>query len=269
MPLPEQTWKALYKFSFVRTPREHCRYLLLHAPVIGDTTVQHGVETKRLLNMGMSLNSRSSGYTFTFKQSSINGLDLLLQDKEILVDAKYLDFEIAHLSLPCHLSDEGIKFNTNPCDHVIEHLYRRAVGAVFGNGTAEGDLTVKENNTKQEREFRKCLKQMPRAVQLHEGEKPGELTVTWTDAESEMMFLFYGIQLDCRVTLHCETTCSNRRMDQLAGMGKQFCLDLSFWRNMKTNLEEQNWTTQPAETRSYPNQISHRRILIFATVNLS
>lgn len=224
--LPGNTWKPLHNFGFLRTPEEHCHHLLLKAPGYNDKVTQYAIETMRLLRMGMSLSSRTRNYEFVFKKVSLSGLDLLRQDQQLLVDAKFLDFKEAHKSHPCRLTDKGIVSDSNPCDHIIEHLYKLACQTVLAGDTIGDDATVKESNDKQEREFRESFKEMPRAVQLHESNQLGELIVEWIDTESERMFYLYKIELRCRVTLHRESSCADRRNDLLAGLGK--CRKLIF-----------------------------------------
>lgn len=119
--LPQQIWKPLKGYGLVRTPEEHWYYILHNAAVADHGDSQHAHEVKRLLTMGLALSPRMNGFNLVFKERSENGVDLLLEGQNFLIDGKFLDFKETHKSFPCDLSREGVVTNQNPCDHVIKH----------------------------------------------------------------------------------------------------------------------------------------------------
>ena len=64
------------------------------------------------------------------------------------------------------------------------------------------------------------LRQMPRMIEISQGLKPRELIVSWTMLERDLVFKMYGFDLRCQVTLHRESTCSEKKMDTLFYIGE-------------------------------------------------
>jgi hypothetical protein len=106
-----------------------------------------------------------------------------------------------------------------PCDHTITRLYDLILRELEKIPASQLDKPAEPNGTL-ELKMRDSLHQMPRMIEITQGEKPGELVTTWTMPERDLVFKMYGFDLQCRVTLHRESICSGKKAEVLFYVGK-------------------------------------------------
>ncbi|KAF7872015.1 uncharacterized protein EAF02_009120 [Botrytis sinoallii] len=73
------------------------------------------------------------------------------------------------------------------CEHIINYLHARIIRELDKNDITTGLSTAdkEKGGTDLIFEIRKCLKHMPRMIQLTHGHNNGELRVSWEDSEAE------------------------------------------------------------------------------------
>ena len=57
-------------------------------------------------------------------------------------------------------------------------------------------------------------------IDIVHGDNDGEILVSWTDPESSLLSKLHHLNVKCRVTLHRESTCSQKRFDLVGPTGK-------------------------------------------------
>jgi hypothetical protein len=218
--LPHNLWEVLKKNGHVHTPEEHLYQLLHNAPVseLEETPYSSGV--KRVLSAALALDDKTKRLKLVFKSGAKTELDLLLDGSDVLINDKWLNFQETHLQTRCWLSRTHIKDSDFPCDHVINDLYEHVLYEMKKVPGAETDLTSEATNSMRLRAH-DHLRQMPRSIELGEGEKSGELKVEWHSPDPDAFFKRYGVNLRSIVTLHRESTCFGKKSDVLSSSGKQ------------------------------------------------
>jgi hypothetical protein len=173
----------------------------------------------RSLKAMLALDERTKDFAIIFKSGEKADLDLLLQGSSLLINDKWLDFERSHLRAPCWLSRYEVTRHEMPCDHIITRLYYLILRELEKSPASQIDKPAESNGTLKLK-MSDSLRQMPRMIEIIQGEKPGELVITWTMLERDLVFKMYGFDLRCRVTLHRESNCSEKKADVLFHVGK-------------------------------------------------
>jgi len=169
---------------------------------------------ERSLKAILALDERTQGFNIIFKSGANADLDLLLQESTLFINDKWLDFEKSYLKAPCWLSRHGVTRHDMPCDHLITRLYdlilreltKGPASQIDNSGQSKDTLRLKVSDS---------LRQIPRMVEISQGQSPGELHATWTILERDLVFKMYGFDLRCQVTLHRESTCAEKKTDVL------------------------------------------------------
>lgn len=170
----------------------------------------------------LSVDTRTQNLELVFKGGSSGELDLLLEDSQLQINEKWLDFRASHKDAPCGLSrlalSEDLVIHTFSCDHVINELYDLVLVEINKERDTEpGVLKEKENSLRLK--ISESLRQMPRMIDIIHGDNDGEIYVSWTDPESSLLSKLHHLDLKCRITLHRESTCSQKRFDLVGPMG--------------------------------------------------
>ena len=171
----------------------------------------------------LSVDTRTRNLELIFKGGSSAELDLLLEDSKLQVNEKWLDFHASHEDAPCGLSrlalSEDLVIHTFSCDHVINELYDLVL-VEFNKERDTEPGVVKEKDNSLRLKVSESLRQMPRMIDIIHGDNDSEILVSWTDPESSLLSKLHHLDLKCRVTLHRESTCSQKRFDLVGPMGK-------------------------------------------------
>ncbi|KAH8589310.1 hypothetical protein B0O99DRAFT_676727 [Bisporella sp. PMI_857] len=211
--LPEILWFPFRKYRLARTPQEQVRHVLSSAQLSThrQTTYSRGVE--RMLRAILALDPRTNHLELEWKEASNVDLNMLLEGSKLMINNKWVNFSASHRIAPCALSsklsgaNEDVLFS---CDHILLDLYNLILLELSKRGP-ENAGTV-ENNPTQRWKVEQTLREMPRLVNVVQG-LPGELIVSWRDFESQILYEGHGLNALCQVTLHCERTCADRKMD--------------------------------------------------------
>lgn len=167
----------------------------------------------------MKLHQSTQNFTLVFKNGATVDLDLLLVDRELLINDRCLDFHESHKNAPCWLSQQSIGLvKTFLCLHVVVHLYDLVlVELTRDSDTRPGkSLAIEPSLSLRVRE---SLQQMPLVVEMALTKAACELRVSWSDSDHDLASV-HGLDPKCRVTLHRETSCSQKRFDYLQQNGK-------------------------------------------------
>jgi hypothetical protein len=179
-----------------------------------DTPFSIGV--KCLLKAALALDVRTRDLELRFKSGTNAELDLLLEGSEILVNEKWLDFYSSHDGMPCWLSRRVSSKEVNAdsffCNHVVNDLYELVLAEL-----RHGRYRDHNNSTQSYGSLRlrvsENLHQMPRMVEAWQGDRAGEIEVSWTDLQGGLVAKFDGLNADFQVILHCQSTCSDKRAE--------------------------------------------------------
>ncbi|PVH72999.1 hypothetical protein DL98DRAFT_576490 [Cadophora sp. DSE1049] len=219
---PEQltspVWDPLRKYGLVRTPREQQCYLLNQAPRTQSRGTTYSLGVERALRAALALDSRTKDLNLIFKSGAKTDLDLLLDGCDLQINDKWLDFKNSHRLAPCRLSRQAYREYSNAdhfsCDHIVTDLYELVLDElkrhdeIDSNESSESDSSLYQRLCEQ-------LRQMPVMVESRVGTSSEMIVVSWTDLDGDVLSRLYGLDPKCRVTLHRESTCSNRRDDLL------------------------------------------------------
>ncbi|KAN0098386.1 hypothetical protein V8E51_014049 [Hyaloscypha variabilis] len=212
--LPYSLWEPLYKFGLVRTPEEQRHHKLHNAPISDIEQTSYAKAIERSLRAILALDERTQDLVIVFKGGADADLDLLLQESTLFINDKWLDFEESHLKVPCWLSRHGVTRHDMPCDHIITRLYDLILAELKKGPASQTDNPVQSKDILR-LTVSDSLRQMPRMIEISQGQSPGELVTTWTILEKELVFKMYGFDFRCQVTLHRESTCSKKKADAL------------------------------------------------------
>ncbi|KFX87760.1 hypothetical protein V490_08034 [Pseudogymnoascus sp. VKM F-3557] len=212
--LPRSIWSPLRRFSIARTVEEERYHLLHNSPVALEVDTPYSAGVKRALMAALSVDTRTQNLKIIFKSGSSAELSLLLEDSQLQVNDKWLDFRTSHKDAPCGLSRlafaEDLAIHTFSCDHVINELYDLVLVEIIREKEC-GALKEKDDSLRLR--VSESLRQMPRMITITHGYNDGEILVSWTDPESSLLSKLHHLNLKCRITLHRESTCSQRRLD--------------------------------------------------------
>ncbi|KAK2627369.1 hypothetical protein QTJ16_003335 [Diplocarpon rosae] len=211
--VPNGLWKLLVQHGLAQTPKEYCHRLMECAPVskLEDSTYIAGV--KRALASALALDTRTENLTVIFKDNSKAEIDLLILGSELLINDKWLDYNKTHKNGTCFLWEYGMKEPEFPCDHTISRLYGIIISKI--STTPLLDRSTLESESSLREMLNENLRQMPRMIHIRQGKSTGQLEIVWTGLESKMVWRIYGVEMMCRITLHLERTCKDRKADLL------------------------------------------------------
>ncbi len=216
--LPFCIWKPLRRYGLVRTPEEQRRHLLDTAVNSDLAPTRYSIAVQRTLRAALALDAKTSKLQLVFKSGVHADLDLLIDESNVIINDKWLDFTASHAQHSCWISDEGIALEEFPCDHVINYLH---------------DLVLKQLkppycDQEVDVEFRMRLgskasqhfHQMPRSIEIRQGTELGELIVVWSTLECEDFYRRHGLKLNYRIVLHRQSTCHDRKEELLLSAGE-------------------------------------------------
>ena len=201
-------------------------HLFKYSPPTVIVETPYSANVKRSLRAALTLDVRTKDLELIFKKGEATELDLLLEDgsKQLMIHEKWLDFQESHQLVSCQLSrsksaDPRSAHDAFCCDHVIEHLHDLVlVGLKEDNHKKPGD-SIAENSSLRLR-VSESLRMMPRIIEIEPGDQPGTIEVFWTDNESNMISKLHKSRIKCQITLHRESTCSNKRFELLGPESK-------------------------------------------------
>jgi hypothetical protein len=207
----------LRKHGLIKTPQEWRQHLLSNAPnsALEDTIYSKGVQ-RALLGV-LALDPRTQHRELVFKSGGDADLDLLLDGTRILVNDKWLDFHASHESGSCDLlseaSDQQISIDSFDCGHVITELYDLILVELSRLPSLRSS-SASDNFSR--RKVGEKIRQTPYKVEVSQGERTGEIKVSWTESESDRVWKKYGLLRKGRVSLHRESTCSTKKHQLLS-----------------------------------------------------
>jgi hypothetical protein len=222
-------WEPLKRNGLVQTPKEYSYHLLHNAPAseLQETPYSNGV--KRAFSAALALDDETKNLRVVFKSETKAGLGFILFESTLEINDKWLSFRDRHRRTPCWLSRQ---LRDNPdmdhfsCCHVITDLYRIVVGELKNNSNSKESDRLKSYDFLYQ-QVCESLRKMPILVTARPGTLSGEIDVFWTDSEGVILSRVYGVDPQCKVTLHLESTCSSKR-SQLLAPGKPLLLYINF-----------------------------------------
>lgn len=189
------------------------------APVAAADESLYAAGFKRVLSAALALDERTKDLTVIFKSNSQCGLELLITGSDLLITDSYLDFDASHQKTSCFLWEYDIAPPKFPCHHIVIGLYESILHDLKKDSKVlQREVLQTQSSLRQKLDI--SLRQMPRMVGLIPGKSIGELEVSWTDLESDIVYKLYGLDLMCKVVLHRESTCSDRKTDLLYQSGE-------------------------------------------------
>jgi hypothetical protein len=207
----------------VRTPQEQRCHLLKMAPDSQHKETPYSAGVERSLRAALTLDPSTKDFELAFKVGATVDLDLLLVDDTLLINDKWLDFQESHKNAPCWLSRQSIgQVNTFSCLHVVTHLHDLVLVELTRYSDTRTGRTI-GTEPFLSLSVHESLQQMPLMVEMVSTDAACELKVSWSDSDHDLASV-HGLDPKCRVTLHRESTCSQKRFDPLIQNGKRFLL---------------------------------------------
>jgi hypothetical protein len=248
-------WEPLKKYGIVLTPQEYAHHLLNNAPISEAEHTAYSDGVMRALSAILALDNRTKHLKVVFKDGTNTTLDLILDGTNLLINEKWLDFHESHEKAPCWLTQRGVTVENFPCDHIVTGLYDLILEEIRKD-LLTANNTIQSANQSLRLRVSENLQQMPRMVEIAQGSEPEELIVNWTILERDIMLKLYGMDLECQVTLHRESTCSDKKMNNLFSTGESnISLLWSVMRNTTESpdfrLEDLNLEGSPAMEDSF------------------
>lgn len=219
MHLPWIIWRPLYcTFKFALSPDKEVERIFLNSrPVNIESTYSTGL--LRSLNAVLQIDDKTRSISIELKSSENLNLDLWLKDNRLMINQKWADFGSSHEHLHCQVSKSGVeKDNTRSfqCEHVVEFLYDLLLAQL----PDKFDALI---NACRRNHVRDKLREMPRQVWISRGEGPSEILVSWVGFKADDSLNGYVSNEAWQVTLHRESTCSNKKTE-LVRSGKRVSL---------------------------------------------
>jgi hypothetical protein len=168
-----------------------------------------------MLRAALASDERTKHLNILFKGGDNVDLDLLLDDLDVLIHDRWLDFYASHDRHPCSLSRQASSkdYNTETftCDYIVNYLYGLLLDQLM-----PGSIYVGETGTKGTlcAKVEQNLKEMPRKLEIVLGSQPQEIKVSWVDIAGAVNSL-YGLDLECRITLHLENNICRKYEEEL------------------------------------------------------
>jgi len=137
----------------------------------------------------------------------------MISDSQMLINDKWLSFKLSHIIAPCHLSctasNESFNAELFSCDHIIVRLYDLILLELAKTTSTSGRNLPDADNLRVQ--VSEALRHMPQMISISAKDHVQALSVNWMYAASDMDRKAHGVDLKCRVTLHRESTCSNKK----------------------------------------------------------
>lgn len=224
LQLPSSIWDPLYKHGFAKTPEEYRKCLLRNLQVTTIEDTPHSLGLKRAFSAALALDASTEDLQVIFKSVADADLDLVVEGAEIMIHEKWLDFQASHEKASCWLSDYAsvisIDIGTFSCEHIVTYLYDSLLAELFdASKSGRGTSTDRKNALRLT--VSQALRHMPKMVQTSHHDQAGNIEVCWCDTEGHVASKQYGLSLNYLVTLHRESSCSQRRFDLLNRRCKQ------------------------------------------------
>jgi hypothetical protein len=202
---------------------EYRRDLLQKSPIALEPETKYSAGVKRALMAALSLDDGTRNFEIIFKCRAKAELDLLLDDSTLHINEKWLDFQASHIELSCWLSSltlvEDVDTDVFSCDHIVANIYD-SILTELRKGNTQKDRQSDEKYSHLRLRVSESLRQMPRMIENTQGENAGEIKVSWTVPESNLVVKFHRVDLKCRVTLHRESSCGSKRFDLFGPIGE-------------------------------------------------
>lgn len=209
-------WDILRKYHLVRTPQEQQERLLKNAPEAVDNGTPYSKSVKRALRAALRLDPRTRLLRLSFRSGAKAELDLLLCGPILNINEKWLDFHASHEKTPCCLSrtapPEAYNTDRFSCHHVVLRLHKLVLEELARRTDKQHGGSTETDDSLHQR-VRENLSQMPIMVEANARVQPGEIEVSWTDLD--FVSKLHGLNSQCRVIVHRESTCSHVRDDLL------------------------------------------------------
>ncbi|KAI9773653.1 MAG: hypothetical protein M1840_006927 [Geoglossum simile] len=208
-------WIPLKRYNLVRTPQDQQIHLFQKAPEAPEYSTVYSVGLKRALGAVLALDTRTQDLGIVFKSVGKVQLELLLSGMRLVINETWLSFQESHEKAPCWLSRQaqvdGSSMSRFFCDHIVTDLYKLVLEEI----RRRPGLSQPSDSFLYQRVC-ESLRQMPMMVEASPGRLSGEVDVSWTCLEGDLISRVCRLDPTCRVTLHRESTCSKRRDDLLA-----------------------------------------------------
>lgn len=222
--LQSRLWKPLTRYKIAQTPPGYRKKIMFNSEIATVLETAYCKSLIRTLRAALALDKRTKSFELVFKRAGTVGLDLYLdlENSQLLLHEKWMDFERSHAesSQDCILAHMRHPGDDTPieifsCDHIIidisnqvlQELEREKASKESPEDQRVNPLPVQVNE---------CLKNMAREIQAGPGPKEAEIFVSWEDNEAGKLFRLHKMELVCCVTLHRESTCSDKRLELIA-----------------------------------------------------
>lgn len=210
--LKKTFWDVFRRFNLIRTPQEQRIHLFKDAPITVLNETTYSLDVKRALMAVLALDARTKDLRLTFKDGTRSDLDILIEQADILINDKWLDFHASHAVTPCSLYHEAstklVGIDAFSCHHVITDLYDLILIELENS-------TSSETNSALRLRISEKLRNTPFKVEVSPGENNGEIRVSWIDTEADRDWKLYGLDRKGTVVMHQESTCSRKKNDLL------------------------------------------------------
>jgi hypothetical protein len=226
VPLPHTLWEPLKKNRLVWTPKEFRIHLLNNAPASSLPETPYSTGVKRALKAALALDDKTKNLKVIFKSGAKAELDLLVFHSTLQINDKWLRFQDSHQRAPCWLSLQSkgdLDMDHFSCTHIVTDLYKLMLEELtkYPWSSKMSRTDISESCISLYQQVRESLHKMAIMVTATPGTLSGEIDVSWTDSEGDILSRVYGLDPQCKVTLHLESTCSSKR-SQLLAPGKPF-----------------------------------------------
>ncbi|TGO51700.1 hypothetical protein BOTNAR_0347g00100 [Botryotinia narcissicola] len=224
-PLSEEIWKPLRKYTSVKTPSEYQRDKFIGSNTVKIADTPYCQSFLWILNAALFLYNEIN-FEIVFKDGDDIDLDICLDMKpdkpRFILHKSYMNFEQIHRakSMDCILSqirssNRAIIVQMFTCEHIINYLHARIIQELHKNKISTGLSAAdkEKGGTDLILEVRKCLKHMPRMIQLTHGYHNGELYVSWEDSEAGTFSRIHNINPESHIILHRDSTCRHKHSE--------------------------------------------------------
>ncbi|TGO47412.1 hypothetical protein BCON_0279g00110 [Botryotinia convoluta] len=232
VPLSEELWKPLRKYTSLKTPIEYQREKFIGSNTVKIPDTPYCQSFLWILRATLSLYNRIN-FEIVFKDGDDIDLDICLDVKpdksRLLLHQRYMSFEQIHRDkgMDCTLSQVrnsnfAAKVQMFTCEHIIDYLQERTLVELDRNKITTG-LSIADEERGDSAltfEIKKCLKHMPRMIQITHGRNNGELRVSWEDSEAGTFSRIHNINLQSHIILHRDSTCRHKHSEHVTRRDK-------------------------------------------------
>lgn len=197
---------------------------MCNAQIVSALPTPYCTSMMRSLKAALSLNEQTQALNFTFKKLEDSAPDLCVdvRNLQLLLHEKWMSFDESHApnSDDCilsHMRHSGINtpLEVFSCDHIIIEMCNQIIQELE-TWKHSNETPMDESLSTLPVQAGECLKNMLRAIQIGPGPEKGDICVSWEDNEAGRLFRLHKMGLQCRVTLHRESTCHHKRFDLMA-----------------------------------------------------